>query len=168
MGGGVGTTIAGAAGAGAAGYGIGTLINKGIGKLTGGGEGWFGNWLYDKLHSDEDEAKPNVVRQKIDTSPVNKDLQKTSNKGKTKVAPAEIQARKEPEPVAEIPVERRTPSASPSGAPQPQQAPVIIREQGRNGETSSKGSKTNRGASYGNIPTEFDDSVLVLMAHDRI
>jgi len=39
--------------AGAAGYGIGTLVNKGIGKITGGGDGWLGGWLYDKLHGDE-------------------------------------------------------------------------------------------------------------------
>lgn len=49
--------------AGAAGYGIGTLLNKGLGKgmdwLTGGkyqGDGAIGEWLYDVLHKEDDPA----------------------------------------------------------------------------------------------------------------
>ncbi|KAF0145120.1 MAG: tail tape measure protein core region [Nitrospirae bacterium] len=41
------------AGVGIAGYQAGTLINKGMGKLTGKGEGWLGEMLYDLLHPSE-------------------------------------------------------------------------------------------------------------------
>ena len=60
--------------AAAAGYGAGTLINKGMGRLSGkasggkyGGDGWLGNMLYDVLHK---EQKPpevnNVINLRVD------------------------------------------------------------------------------------------------------
>jgi len=49
---------------GAAGYGLGTLINKGIGKLTGGGEGWLGNWLFDKIHGNDDKKRKDAEAKK--------------------------------------------------------------------------------------------------------
>ncbi len=47
--------------AGAAGYGVGTLINKGIGNLTGRGEGWLGDILYDFINKvEKPEVKNNI------------------------------------------------------------------------------------------------------------
>jgi hypothetical protein len=53
--------------AGAAGYGAGTLINKGIGKLTGGGDGWAGNWLFDKIHGGDDKKRKKAEAKKYST-----------------------------------------------------------------------------------------------------
>ena len=43
--------------AGAAGYGAGTLINRGIGAATGRGEGWLGDIVYESTHRDIDRKK---------------------------------------------------------------------------------------------------------------
>ena len=43
--------------AGAAGYGVGTLINKGIGTATGRGEGWLGDIVYESTYRDIDRKK---------------------------------------------------------------------------------------------------------------
>jgi TP901 family phage tail tape measure protein len=54
---GLGTSALLAGGAGLAGFGVGTLINKGIGAVTGGGEGWLGDMLYDLLHRESPTEK---------------------------------------------------------------------------------------------------------------
>lgn len=54
------------ASAGLIGYGIGSLINSGIGKVSGRGSGWLGDMLYDLLHKQETEKrKPAEVGGKI-------------------------------------------------------------------------------------------------------
>ncbi len=54
---GLGTTVAAGAAAGAIGYGIGTVINKGIDKtmekVTGGENKTLGGWLYDAIHGEK-------------------------------------------------------------------------------------------------------------------
>lgn len=55
--------------AGAAGYGIGTWINQKMGELTGGGEGWAGEWLYNKIHGKElAELNQPIQSKKLDMS----------------------------------------------------------------------------------------------------
>jgi hypothetical protein len=72
---GLATTAGVAASAGLAGYGIGTLINKGIGRafehFSEGkykGKGAIGQWLYDVLHKKPDPQKVGgVIRLEVES-----------------------------------------------------------------------------------------------------
>lgn len=66
---GVVTTALAAAGSAAAGYGIGTLINKGLGAISGAlsdgkysGKGWLGEMIYDALHKDQTPELKNDIK----------------------------------------------------------------------------------------------------------
>lgn len=66
---GVGTTAVAATGSALAGYGIGTLINKGLGALSGAlsdgkysGKGWLGEMIYDALHKDNTPELKNDIK----------------------------------------------------------------------------------------------------------
>ncbi|MDR2551457.1 MAG: phage tail tape measure protein [Desulfobulbus sp.] len=59
-------------GAGAGGYGAGTIINQGMGELSGhltdgkyGGEGWLGNMVYDWMHPEEKQEIKNDIKVEI-------------------------------------------------------------------------------------------------------
>ena len=64
----MGTIARWAGGAGTAlaiGYGAGSLLNSGIGKATGKGEGWLGDMLYDFLHKAENPKVENDIKLNI-------------------------------------------------------------------------------------------------------
>ena len=133
--------IAGLLGSGAAGYGIGTLINKGIGKLTGGGEGWLGNAIWDVMH------------------PKNK-----TNRN----LPSGIKAPKQL-------ITAKRPSIKPISKPKPpdpalMKPQVIVQPVPMPTATQPQASYHRQDGSDSayNIPTQFDDTTLMLLALDRI
>jgi len=69
------------AAAGAAGYGVGTLANKGLGaaadKLSGGkykGDGWFGDWLYDQIHGADEKLQKQEFERNMQDMKARNDL----------------------------------------------------------------------------------------------
>jgi TP901 family phage tail tape measure protein len=59
--------------AGAAGYGVGTLLNKGMGWLSGkmtdgkySGSGWLGSWLYDQMHQKDNIKNDIKINLRVD------------------------------------------------------------------------------------------------------
>lgn len=67
--------------AGAAGYGVGTLINKGIGAASGKGEGWLGNMLYDFLHKAEKPEVKNDIKLNINIDKNGRVVTESNNPG---------------------------------------------------------------------------------------
>lgn len=125
--------VAGVLGSGAAGYGAGTLINKGLGKATGGGEGWLGNWLYDKLHPKAEAPERYPVK-------------KPENRTVKELRPAKPESQKPQVIIQQVPA----PAVKETKHPD-----VVRREK-------------ERAAGGYHIPTQFDDTLLMLMALDKI
>ncbi|BBO69099.1 hypothetical protein DSCA_30290 [Desulfosarcina alkanivorans] len=128
---------AGVLGAGAGGYGVGKLINSGIGKMTGGGEGWLGNWLYDKLHPKAEAP----VRYAVPKA------EKVAEKRSAK----EIRPTKTEAPKPQVIIQQ-----VPAPAVKEIKHPATVRRE------------KERAAGGYHIPTQFDDTLLMLMALDKI